>query len=62
MVLTTFLPSIIPPMFSADLLSVEKLQPNNTSRGFPGGLLVKNPPTNARDNFWSGKIPHAMGK
>ena len=62
MVLATFFPSIVPPLFPAELLSAEKLQPKNMSRGFPGGLLVKNLPTNARDNFLSGKIPHAVGQ
>ena len=32
--------------------------------GFPGGLVVKNPPANAADLGlippWSGNIPHAM--
>ena len=32
--------------------------------GFPGGLVVKNPPANAGAigfDPWSGKIPHAAG-
>ena len=34
-----------------------------TSGDFPGGVVVKNPPSNAEDlglEPWSGKIPHAM--
>ena len=36
----------------------------HTSRDFPGGAVVKNPPANAGDEFepWSGKIPHATEK
>ena len=32
--------------------------------GFPGGLVVKNPPANPGDEFdpWSRKIPHATGQ
>ena len=31
--------------------------------GFPGGLVVKNPPANAEGfDPWSRKIPHAAGK
>ena len=30
-------------------------------RDFPGGAVVKNPPTNAGDmDSWSGKIPYAV--
>ena len=37
---------------------------HTSSRGFPGGSVVKNPPasTGDRSNLWSGKIPHASGQ
>ena len=31
------------------------------SMAFPDASVVKNPPTNAGFNPWSGKIPHAVG-
>ena len=33
-----------------------------SGQGFPGGLVIKNPPATAGDWFdpWSGKIPHAV--
>ena len=42
---------------------LKKVKKKKYNWGFPGGLVVKNPPANAADSGWippcSGDIPHA---